>query len=87
MAVVRLELSVDILLIVAWVFIGLESLAVIDIIALKLNGYNIEAYFLVGFWDVDPMTIPQIWSVFVQFLIIDNNLSDKVSFVINEKTL
>ena len=87
MAVVWLQLSVDILLIVTWVFVSLESLAIIDIIALKFNGHNIGAYFLVGFWDVDSVTIPQIWSVFSQHLIVDNDFSDQVSFVVNEETL
>lgn len=87
MTIIRFKLSVDVLRLVTWVLVVLETLTVCHIIALKINHYSILANHLICFWNVDSMIEPKVWSVFTNLLLVGNYFSYQISFVINKETL
>ena len=85
MAIVRLELSVDILITISIILEVLESLAVAGVIRLKLDFDLIHADLLVLNRDVDAVVHPQVLGVLVKFSSIDNNRSDQLSLKIDKE--
>ena len=87
MAVVRLKFCVHIFLAITLILEVLESLAVGDILALKIDGDYILAFDLELLWDVKTMAVPDMFPLLTKIIAIDRETSDLSSLVVNEETL
>ena len=83
-AVVWLELSIHVFFAVTWVLEVLESLAISDVLAFKIDDDKVLSFNLVSFWNINAMTVPHIPA---DSFSIHLDLSDLLSFVVDEKTL
>ena len=82
---IRLKLSVDVLGIVTRIFVILDSFAIRDVGAFKLNYYPVATHCLVGAWNIDLVVQEHIRYVSSNHSSIDLNRLNHLSLIINEE--
>ena len=88
MAVIWLQLSVDVLRTICIILEVLEALAVRDIIGLEFNNRTIDPNALICGRDVNPVILPKILSISRgDRLAIHRNRPDVLAFIVNEEAL
>ena len=87
MAVIRLQLGVDVLRLVGLIFKVLEALAVSDVISLKLDNTLVFANSLMLDRNIDAVVRPKVRRVLREHLPINYDRAECLALVINEQSL
>ena len=87
MAVIRLQLRVDVLRLVSLIFKVLEALAVSDVISLKLDNTLVFANSLMLDRNIDAVVRPKVRRVLGKHLPINHDRAECLALVINEQGL
>ena len=85
-AVIGLQLSVDVLCAVSLILKVLESLAVLHIVRLEVDHDTVDSFVLILGRDVDAVVAPKVLRALWHSGTIDDERLDGLSLVVNEKT-